>query len=80
MSDLDARLRAAHEAGDGAALVTLYREAAEQAPDDDARAFYLTHAYVFALELGSPHTDALRLALITMGREPAGQGVAASNL
>lgn len=69
MSDLDARLLAAHDRGDGAALVALYREAAEAAPDDDARGFFLTHAHVFALEVEHPDTAHLRAQLIEMGRE-----------
>ncbi|MEM6371333.1 MAG: hypothetical protein AAF727_00915 [Pseudomonadota bacterium] len=69
MTDLDARLLAAHEAGETWALVTLYREAADTAPDDVSRAFYLTHAHVFALETGHPDAPTLRAALIAMGRE-----------
>ena len=69
MKDLDAALLAAHAAGDLDALVTLYRQAAEAADDPDAKGFYLTHAHVFALELGHPDTDAMRQALIDQGRE-----------
>ncbi len=69
MSDLDARLLAAHAAGDWSALVTLYTEAADTAPDPDAAAFYLTHAYVFALELAHPAAPALRARLVAAGRE-----------
>ena len=52
MNPLDARLLQAHAAGDGAALARLYEEAARQAADADAGAFYLTHAHIFALEGG----------------------------
>ncbi|WP_299282163.1 hypothetical protein [uncultured Tateyamaria sp.] len=69
MRDLDAALLAAHATGDTQALVTLYRTAADQTPDRAARAFYLTHAHVFALELGHPDTAHLRAALIDMGCE-----------
>ncbi|MEP4248977.1 hypothetical protein [Tateyamaria sp.] len=69
MIDLDARLVAAHDSGDMVTLVDLYRTAAQRADTEDARAFYLTHAHVFALELGHADTDALRAALIKMGRE-----------
>ncbi|MEO9682680.1 MAG: hypothetical protein ABJF86_09345 [Tateyamaria sp.] len=69
MTDLDARLLAAHDSGDMATLVDLYRTAAQCADSEDARAFYLTHAHVFALELGHADTGALRAALIKMGRE-----------
>ncbi|MEQ6247849.1 hypothetical protein ABMC89_03060 [Sulfitobacter sp. HNIBRBA3233] len=71
MIPLDAQLLAAHEAGDLAALVTLYRQAAEQALDLDAACFYLTHAMVFALEAGDPQADELRELLIVQGRETA---------
>ncbi len=69
MSDLDARLLAAHAAGDTRSLVDLYREASEAAADETAAAFYLTHAYVYALELGHPDAPALRERLIATGRE-----------
>lgn len=69
MSDLGARLLAAHDSGDLVALVHLYRAAAKGAATQDARGFYLTHAHVFALELGHPDTAALRAELIAMGRE-----------
>lgn len=71
MSDLDTRLLAAHEAGDRDALVALYTEAADSAASHDAACFYLTHAYVFALELGHPAADRLRARLIAAGRETA---------
>jgi len=69
MSDLDTRLLAAHAAGDIAGLVRLYQAAADTAPDVNARGFYLTHAHIFALELGHPDTETLRAQLIDMGRE-----------
>jgi hypothetical protein len=69
MNDLDAALLDAHARGDVAALVTLYRTAADAALTQDARGFYLTHAHVFALELGHTGTAALRAELIAMGRE-----------
>ena len=66
---LDERLLAAHAREDTLALIDLYTEAAEQASDDSARGFYLTHAYVFALELGSEKAPQIRERLIEMGRE-----------
>lgn len=71
MSALDAQLLAAHEANDGATLVTLYTQAADEADDVDTACFYLTHAYIFALELGHPDTETLRARLVKHGREPA---------
>lgn len=69
MSDLDTRLLAAHAANDTAALINLYTEAADAALTEDAAGFYLTHAYVFALECAHPATPALRARLLAMGRE-----------
>ncbi|WP_299674815.1 hypothetical protein [uncultured Roseobacter sp.] len=75
MSDLDARLLAAHAADDRSALIALYAQAADEAAEEDARAFYLTHAYVFALEAGSPQAEILRDRLVALGREPPAQAV-----
>ena len=69
MTDLDARMLAAHNADDTRALIGLYREAADAADNDTARGFYLTHAHVFALELDHSDTASLRAALVAMGRE-----------
>ena len=71
MIDLDARLLAAHVAADRAGLIALYEEAARGANTDTARGFYLTHAYVFALDAGDSHAEVLRRELVAMGREPA---------
>jgi len=67
---LTARLLRAHEHGDNRALVGLYQEAAQQAQSEVAQGFYLTHAYVFALELGDRRASDLRRRLQAMGREP----------
>ena len=69
MIDLDARLLAAHAAGDRATLVNLYEEAANAAADETACGFYLTQAHVFALEAGLAKAAALRARLVAMGRE-----------
>lgn len=69
MKDLDVRLLAAHAREDTPALVALYDEAAQGTQDATARGFYLTHAYVFALELGHADAARLRAQLIEMGRE-----------
>lgn len=68
MADLHARLLAAHAADDRRALVTLYEQAADAAADIDAACFYLTHAYIFALELGHPNTKTLHARLAHHGR------------
>lgn len=67
--DLDARMIAAHEARDGAALIRLYTEAANSANDLDASCFFLTHAYVFALEAGAAEATGLHARLKAHGRE-----------
>ncbi|MDK3074284.1 hypothetical protein QO034_14325 [Sedimentitalea sp. JM2-8] len=69
MMTLDNRLLAAHAASDHAALVALYAEAAEHAPSENAAGFYLTHAYVFALEQGHPDAPILKTRLVAAGRE-----------
>lgn len=69
MNDLDARLLAAHEAGDRQALVALYTEAADGASDPAAAGFFLTQAYVFALDTGHPAAQHLRARLVADGRE-----------
>lgn len=68
-ADLDARLLDAHAAGDRRGLVALYSEAAEAANSADAAGFYLTHAYVFALDTGHPDAPALHARLKAEGRE-----------
>ncbi len=68
MSDLDDRLLAAHARDDRRALVTLYTEAGISANNLDASCFYLTHAYIFALEMGHGDTDALHARLAAHGR------------
>jgi hypothetical protein len=69
MSDLDTRLIAAHEAGDRRALIGLYAEAADRMNDLDAACFFLTHAYVFALEAGTSEAAPLHARLKAHGRE-----------
>lgn len=69
MTDLHARLLEAHASGDIANLIDCYVEAAESASTEEAKAFYLTHAQVFALEAGYKIADALRNRLVAMGRE-----------
>lgn len=66
---LDAQLLSAHAVGDGARLVALYTQAAASAHDPDACGFYLTHAYIFALEVGLPQASDLRAQLVDMQRE-----------
>jgi hypothetical protein len=66
--NLDALLIAAHSAGDTGALVSLYIQASAEAHSDEAKGFYLTHAYVFALEAGDPRAQDLSDQLKSQGR------------
>ena len=67
--DLDARMISAHQANDRRALIKLYAEAADTVNDLDASCFYLTHAYVFALEAGAPEAQPLHIRLVAHGRD-----------
>jgi hypothetical protein len=67
--DLHSRMLAAHAGPDPAALIALYTEAADTANDMDASCFFLTHAYVFALEAGAPQACQLHQRLLSLGRE-----------
>jgi len=71
MRDLHAQLLAAHRAKDLGRLVNLYQAAARGpgAATLDERAFFLTHAYVHALEAGDERVAALHAELKRLGRE-----------
>ena len=64
---LDAQILSAHARGDKEQLIALYREAANQCSDVDEACFLLTHAYVYALEMGSPEADGLAERLRSHG-------------
>ena len=69
--ELDTKLLAAHASSDTSALVQLYTLAGDQseiAGDVDAACFYLTHAFVFALEKGRIEADELNRRLADYGR------------
>lgn len=68
MSDLNAAILAAHAYDDGHALVELYTHAADQTNDVDTACFFLTYAYIFALELGMPEEANLYARLDAQGR------------
>ncbi|MGI3212313.1 hypothetical protein ACROSR_14490 [Roseovarius tibetensis] len=69
MTDLDTLMIRAHDTGDQRALIDLYAEAADRVNDTDASCFYLTHAYVFALEAGAHEAGPLHARLKAHGRE-----------
>lgn len=66
---LDARLVTAHRAADAAALSRLYEAAAGRQRDRAAAGFFLTQAWVFALEAGDGREAALDRRLARMGRQ-----------
>lgn len=71
MDVLEVRLLAAHDTGDVATLVMLYLEAADRAAAGyhiEKECFFLTHAWIFALEIGDPLADMLRARLARNGR------------
>ncbi|WP_400087884.1 hypothetical protein [Yoonia sp. R78084] len=68
MTPLQDRLLDSHARDDRAALVGLYTEAADAAPDLDTACFYLTHAYIYALEKGDPAAERLYRRLKAQGR------------
>ncbi|WP_171123637.1 MULTISPECIES: hypothetical protein [unclassified Ruegeria] len=70
-TDLDRLLLEAHDHNDLDALIRYYTMAADEceaAQDIDATCFYLTHAFVFALESGAAEADALNARLAAYGR------------
>jgi len=75
MDELDQRLFAAHATGDAAALAALYTQAAdlaEAAMETDRACFYLTHAWVFALDAGLGEARCIHRRLIRHGRDIQG--------
>lgn len=69
---LEQRLLDAHARDDPAELSALYTKAAdlkEASGDIDAACFYLTHAFVFSLEVGDDSATALQMRLWRLGRE-----------
>ncbi len=70
-ASLEQALLNAHAQNDTRALIELYTIAgdqAEDARDDEAASFYLTHAFVFALEAGAPEAPKLNIRLANKGR------------
>ena len=70
--ELERQLLAAHGREDLAQLSDLYGKAADWAlgqGDTEGASFYLTHAYVFALQKGLPTAKVFHQRLKEMGRE-----------
>lgn len=71
---LEADLIEAHEKGDSGRLAELYLAAAGSEETDgriEAACFFLTQAYVFALESGSRTAREIAARLLAYQREPA---------
>lgn len=69
--DLELALLKAHADENMPALVQLYTEVGNQceaAGKTDAACFYLTHAYVFALDVGTDEATELNERLVDYGR------------
>lgn len=66
---LDQALLDAHARDDRVTLIELYTQAADTAENEHAVGFYLTHAYVFALEAGDIRAVDLRHRLVALGRD-----------
>ncbi len=66
---LEAQLLAAHAGDDRFALIRLYTQAADITNDLDAECFFLTYAYIFALEAGAAEAEILHARLKAHGRE-----------
>lgn len=50
--DLNDAILQAHAVDDRKGLIALYTQAADQTLDIDGKCFFLTYAYIYALELG----------------------------
>lgn len=68
MSDLNDTILAAHARDDRRALIDLYTLAADQTNDINTTCFFLTYAYIYALELGHPDAVLLYARLDAHGR------------
>lgn len=66
---LETAMARAQATGDWAEVIALYTQAADAAPDPGASAFYLTHAYVHALEAGSDQAPRLHARLLALGAD-----------
>ena len=72
LAALDAALLQAHAKYDLDGLVALYQKAGLsriEANDVDVGCFYLTHAYIFALEAGTSKACEIHKVLVSYGRE-----------
>ena len=59
----------AHNEGDNWKLISLYTQASNSANSTDLESFFLTQAYVLALEQNHPAQRQLKSRLVAFGRE-----------
>ena len=69
MPDLHALLMNAHHTEDKSALVELYTQAADGSETIKQESFFLTHAYIYALECDHSTASLLHSRLKEYGRE-----------
>ena len=72
LAELEQALLLAHQNRDQEALVMLYQNGGQtflRQGNIDAGCFYLTHAYIYALEAGHAAAAELRDILVSYGRE-----------
>lgn len=68
-SPLNDALLKASARKDATALASLYEQAAASVTDLSERRFFLTHAYIHALEAGADSVPRLRRELVDLGAE-----------
>lgn len=61
----EAAVRSAEISGDWSTVITQYVDAAQ----GEAEAFYLTHAYIHALEAKDPRAPVLKARLVDLGSD-----------
>lgn len=66
--NLNADILAAHAAQDKVALVGLYAQASERVTNQSECAFFLTQAYIFALDAGDKRAKGFAKRLSDLGR------------
>ncbi len=69
---LNAEILAAHDSGDNATLVRIYKKLGDDELDAGRElegAYFLTQAYVYALEGGLPVRHEIHKTLVAYGRE-----------
>lgn len=72
LQEIDSAILAAHDKGDGVRLAALYAQAGRRMVADgdiDEGCFFLTQAYVFALEHGLEDAERIHAELVSFGRD-----------